>query len=150
MKLGIKAHIYVPRISSQAKINRIMQYGAEIVVGGDTYIDAYNASHAFATANGLLEVHAYDMFETLCGQGTVALEWLEQTPGLDTLLVAVGVMVRLRWPYYAGLRVAGSLMLYHYFLIRDRSREGCFKAFRHNNWVGAAVFAGIVASYLVK
>jgi 4-hydroxybenzoate polyprenyltransferase len=66
------------------------------------------------------------------------------------LLAAVGVMVRLRWPYYAGLGVAGGLMLYHYFLIRDRSREGCFKAFRHNNWVGAAVFAGIVASYLLK
>jgi 4-hydroxybenzoate polyprenyltransferase len=66
------------------------------------------------------------------------------------LLAAVGVMVRLGWPYYAGLGVAGGLMLYHYLLIRDRSREGCFKAFRHNNWVGAAVFAGIVASYLPK
>ena len=48
-KLGIKAHIYVPRISSEAKINRILQYGAQIVVGGDTYVDAYAASHAFAT-----------------------------------------------------------------------------------------------------
>lgn len=89
-KLGIPAHIYVPRISSQAKINRILQYGAQIVIGGDTYVDAYAASHAFATENGLLEVHAYDMYETLCGQGTVGLEWLEQAPGLDTLLVAVG------------------------------------------------------------
>jgi threonine dehydratase len=89
-KLGIKAHIYVPRISSPAKIERIKQYGAEIVVGGDTYVDAWAASHAFATERGLLEVHAYDMFETLAGQGTVGLEWLEQSPGLDTLLVAVG------------------------------------------------------------
>lgn len=89
-KLGIPAHIYVPRISSQAKIDRILQYGAQIVIGGDTYIDAYTASHAFAGENGLLEVHAYDMYETLCGQGTVGLEWLEQAPGLDTLLVAVG------------------------------------------------------------
>lgn len=89
-KLGIAAHIYVPRISSQAKINRILQYGAEITIGGDSYIDAYEASHAFALENDLLEVHAYDMFETLCGQGTVGLEWLEQAPGLDTLLVAVG------------------------------------------------------------
>ena len=38
------------------------------------------------------------------------------------------------------------MMLYHWFLIRDRGREGCFKAFRHNNWVGLAIFAGIVAS----
>ncbi|HEX9182079.1 MAG TPA: 4-hydroxybenzoate octaprenyltransferase [Burkholderiales bacterium] len=66
------------------------------------------------------------------------------------LLAAVGVMIRLSWPYYAGLAVAAGLMVYHYFLIRDRTRDGCFKAFRHNNWVGAAVFAGIVAHYLLK
>lgn len=90
MKLGIKAHIYVPRISSPAKIDRIMQYGAEITVGGDAYADAYAASHAFAQEHGLIEVHAYDGYETLCGQGMVGLEWLEQSPGIDTLLVAVG------------------------------------------------------------
>jgi threonine dehydratase len=90
MVLEIKAYIYVPSISSPAKIARIRQYGAEIVVGGDTYADAYAASHVFATERGLPEVHAYDGFYTLSGQGTVGLEWLEQAPELDTLLVAVG------------------------------------------------------------
>jgi threonine dehydratase len=90
MRLGIKAHIYVPSISSPAKVARIRQYGAEIVVGGDTYVDAYNASHAFATERGLPEVHAYDQFHTLSGQGTVGLEWLSQVEGMDTILVAVG------------------------------------------------------------
>lgn len=90
MVLGIKAHIFVPSISSPAKIARIRQYGAEIVVGGDTYADAYAASHTFAAERGLPEVHAYDGFHTLSGQGTVGLEWLEQAPELDTLLVAVG------------------------------------------------------------
>lgn len=90
MKLGIAAHIYVPSISSPAKIARIKQYGAQIVVGGDTYADAYAVSRVFAAEHGLIEVHAYDMYETLCGQGTVGLEWLEQAPELDTLLVAVG------------------------------------------------------------
>jgi 4-hydroxybenzoate polyprenyltransferase len=41
------------------------------------------------------------------------------------------------------------MMLYHWTLIRTRTREDCFKAFRHNNWVGAAIFAGIVASFAV-
>jgi len=90
MKLGVKAHIYVPSISSPAKIARIRQYGADIVVGGDTYADAWAASREFAQANGLAEVHAYDDFHTLSGQGTAGIEWLEQSPDLDTLLVAVG------------------------------------------------------------
>jgi 4-hydroxybenzoate polyprenyltransferase len=63
------------------------------------------------------------------------------------LLGWVGVMARLGWAYYAGLALAAGLMAYHYRLIRERSRAGCFRAFRHNNWVGAAVFAGIAAHY---
>jgi 4-hydroxybenzoate polyprenyltransferase len=70
--------------------------------------------------------------------------------GMLALLVVAGVMIRLGWLYYLGLAVAAGLMVYHYFLIRGRSREGCFKAFRHNNWVGAAVFAGIVAHYVIR
>ena len=65
------------------------------------------------------------------------------------ILVWVGRYLHLHWPYYAGLGAAAALMGYHYFLIRERTREGCFKAFRHNNWVGAAIFAGIVLSYSI-
>ncbi len=63
------------------------------------------------------------------------------------VMVRVGVLSGLGVPYYAGLGVAGAMMGYHWFLIRDRSREGCFRAFMHNNWVGAAIFAGIALSY---
>ncbi len=66
------------------------------------------------------------------------------------LLAAVGVRAGLGWAYYAGLSAAWAMMVYHWFLIRGRSREGCFKAFMHNNWVGGAIFAGIVASYLTQ
>ena len=62
------------------------------------------------------------------------------------LLAIVGALRGLAWPYYAGLALAGGMTLYHWTLIRDRSREGCFKAFRHNNWVGAAIFAGITGA----
>jgi 4-hydroxybenzoate polyprenyltransferase len=47
--------------------------------------------------------------------------------------------------YFAGLGAAGLIALAHYTFIRTRTREGCFRAFRHNNWLGFAVFAGIVA-----
>jgi 4-hydroxybenzoate polyprenyltransferase len=63
------------------------------------------------------------------------------------ILAYIGVRETLAWPYYAGLAVAAGMMAYHYALIRDRGREGCFKAFLHNNWVGGAIFAGIFAAY---
>lgn len=66
-----------------------------------------------------------------------------------TLLTLLGVRAELGAPYYAGLALAAAMMLYHWTLIRGRTREGCFRAFRHNNWVGAAIFAGIVASFAV-
>ena len=62
------------------------------------------------------------------------------------LLALIGVQARLEWPFYVGLAAAGAMMVYHWFLIRGRSRDGCFRAFMHNNWVGGAIFAGIVFS----
>ena len=67
--------------------------------------------------------------------------------GTLAILAWVGMYEKLHWPYYAGLAVAAGMMASHFTLIRDRTREGCFRAFLHNNWVGAAVFAGIVAAY---
>ena len=69
--------------------------------------------------------------------------------GMLAMLVVVGVRLGLGLPYYASLAVAAAMMVYHWRLIRGRSRAGCFKAFRHNNWVGAVIFAGIVSNYLV-
>ena len=60
------------------------------------------------------------------------------------ILVALGVSLEFGWPYFLGLAVAWGLVAYHWRLIRTRTREGCFKAFMHSNWIGAAVFAGIV------
>ena len=90
MRLGVPAHIFVPTVSSPAKISRIRGYGADLVVGGDRYADALAASQAFAARSGALPVHAFDQEETLLGQGTIGLELARQAPDLDTLLVAVG------------------------------------------------------------
>jgi 4-hydroxybenzoate polyprenyltransferase len=66
------------------------------------------------------------------------------------LLAAAGWMAGLGWAYYAGLLVAAGIAAYHYTLIRNRGRETCFKAFLHNNWLGAVVFLGLVAGYWIK
>ena len=90
MKLGKPARIFVPTVASPEKIERIRGYGAHLVVTGDRYADALAASEAWAAESGALRIHAYDQLETLLGQGTVGLEFEEQVPDLDTLLVAVG------------------------------------------------------------
>jgi len=90
MRLGVRARIFVPAISSPAKIQRIREYGAELVVGGERYADALAASELSVRESGAVPVHAYDQEETLLGQGTLARELLAQASGLDTLLVAVG------------------------------------------------------------
>ena len=89
-KLGRPARIFVPRVASPAKIARIRGYGADLVVTGERYDEALEASKAWAAQSGALVVHAYDRVETILGQGSVGLEFEEQAPGLDTLLVAVG------------------------------------------------------------
>lgn len=66
-----------------------------------------------------------------------------------TLIAWVGSQMHARWAFYAGLGVAAALAVYHYTLIRKREPARCFKAFLHNNWVGAAIFAGIVVDFLV-
>lgn len=90
MKLGVAANIFVPSISSPAKIRRIRDYGAALVVGGERYADALAASEAFVRQSGALAVHAFDQRETLLGQGTIGLELDQQAAEFDTLLVAVG------------------------------------------------------------
>ena len=89
-QVGVPARIFVPTISSPAKVERIRSYGADLCITGDIYDDALAASRAWAAESGALPIHAFDQRETLLGQGTVALELAQQAPDLDTLLVAVG------------------------------------------------------------
>ncbi|MBE7368951.1 threonine/serine dehydratase [Ramlibacter pallidus] len=90
MKQGVPATIFVPSVASPAKLRQIRSYGAALRIEGDRYADALAASLAWAQRTGAAQVHAFDQVETLLGQGTVALEFEEQAPGLDAVLVAVG------------------------------------------------------------
>ena len=90
MRLGLKAAIFVPKVTSQAKLDRIRAYGAELVVTGEVYAEALAASEERVAQTGALAVHAYDQPHTLLGQGTVGLELEADRPDIDTLLVATG------------------------------------------------------------
>jgi threonine dehydratase len=90
MKLGVPAKVFVPSVASPEKIDRIHGYGADLVVIGERYAEALAASEHWAAKTGALTVHAYDQPETLLGQGSVGIEFEQQCPNLDSLLVAVG------------------------------------------------------------
>jgi 4-hydroxybenzoate polyprenyltransferase len=60
-------------------------------------------------------------------------------------MLAIGIWQAYGPAYFAGVAAAAAIAAYHYRLIRNRTREGAFKAFRHNNWMGFAIFAGVVA-----
>ena len=62
----------------------------------------------------------------------------------------LGAQQHLGWPYFAGLGAAALIALWHFTLIRDRSRDGCFRAFRLNHWVGFVVFAGVVIDHALR
>ncbi len=62
----------------------------------------------------------------------------------------IGARLGYRWPYFAGIAAATAIACWHYTLIRGRTREGCFRAFRVNHWLGFAVFAGVVAQFALR
>jgi len=90
MTLGKPAKIFVPSVSSSAKVERIREYGADLVIEGDRYADALAASDIWAQRTGAMLVPAFDQNETIMGQGTLGLELDRQAPDIDTVLVSVG------------------------------------------------------------
>ena len=90
MKMKVPATIFVPSVASPAKMEQIRGYGARLEIAGERYNDALLASEDWVARSGAAAIHAYDQLETLQGQATVGLEYEEQAPRLDALLVAVG------------------------------------------------------------
>jgi threonine dehydratase len=88
--LGIPARIFVPEVSSPAKVSRIRGYGADLVIEGGTYSDALAVSQDWVTSSGALPVPAFDQPETILGAGTTGLELRQQAPAATTILAGVG------------------------------------------------------------
>ncbi|WP_421693160.1 threonine/serine dehydratase [Aestuariivirga sp.] len=109
-QLGHRAKIFVPEISSPAKVSRIASYGAEVVQQGANYSEALALCDAWIVGSGASGVHAYDAVPTLEGQGTLARELEAQAPGIDTLLVAVGgggLIGGIAAWYQSGIKIIG-------------------------------------------
>jgi threonine dehydratase len=88
--LGVPATVFVPEVSSPAKLARIEAYGARLVVGGASYDDARRAAAAWQEGSGALDIPAFDSVATILGAGSIALELQRQAPDADTVLAGVG------------------------------------------------------------
>ncbi len=84
------ATIFLPRTAPRAKVEKLREYPVEIHVVGQSYADAHHAAEGYARASGATFIHAYDDPLTVAGQGTIALEILEDLPDVDAMLIPVG------------------------------------------------------------
>jgi len=89
-KLGIKAVIVMPQHTPLIKVEATRRYGAEVVLHGEVYDDAYKKALELQKENGYIFVHPFNDEEVLEGQGTIALEILDELPNADIILVPLG------------------------------------------------------------
>lgn len=88
--LGVPATVFVPTTAPRVKVERLLHYGATVNQVGLEYAEAYAAAMQYVEASGALFCHAYDQLEIAAGAGTIAEEILQDEPGTDTIMVAVG------------------------------------------------------------
>lgn len=89
-KMGIKATIVMPQVTPLIKIDSTKSYGADVVLHGSVYDEAYAKATELAEKHGYTFVHPYNDYDVMCGQGTIALEILEELKDIDQILVPVG------------------------------------------------------------
>jgi 4-hydroxybenzoate polyprenyltransferase len=119
-----------------------------LLVGNLFWVLAYDTEYAMVDRDDDLRIGIKTSAITL-GRFDVAAVMASYAAYL-AIWAAAGVHLGLRWPYFAGLVVAAGVACWHWTLIRDRTREGCFRAFRLNHWLGFAVFAGIAAEAALR
>ena len=88
--LGVSATIVMPKFTPSTKVTRTAAWGARVVLHGETLAEAAAHAHALAEQEGRVFVHPYDDLAVIAGQGTLALELLEDCPELEVLVIPVG------------------------------------------------------------
>lgn len=89
-KLGAKAKIFMPEGTPLAKVHATRNYGAEVVLIGESFQEAYQASKEYESSSGSVYIHPFDDYDVMAGQGTIAMEMLRQEDRIDTVFVPIG------------------------------------------------------------
>jgi 4-hydroxybenzoate polyprenyltransferase len=144
--LGVAFSFGIP-MAFAAVQGRIPAYAWGLLVGNLFWVLAYDTEYAMVDRDDDLKIGIKTSAITL-GRFDVA-GVMGFYAAFIAIWAAVGVQLDRGWAYFAGLIVAAAIAMWHFTLIRDRSREGCFRAFRLNHWIGFAVLVGVVADYCV-
>lgn len=89
-KLGVKSTIFMPEKTPLSKVDATRNYGAEVVLVGTSFQEAYEASMERQLETGAVYVHPFDDYDIMAGQGTIAMEMLKQEDRIDTIIVPIG------------------------------------------------------------
>jgi len=134
--------------SLQAAFDAVPALAWWLLVGNLFWVLAYDTEYAMVDRDDDLRIGIKTSAITL-GRFDVGAVMASYAAYLG-IWAAIGARLGYGWPYFAGVLVAAALACWHYTLIRGRTREGCFRAFRVNHWLGFAVFAGVVAQLALR
>ena len=145
--LGVAFSFGIPMAFAAVQA-RVPPLAWALLVGNLFWVLAYDTEYAMVDRDDDLKIGIQTSAITL-GRFDVAGVMLSYAAYL-AIWAAFGLQLGLRWPYFAGLAVAAGIAGWHFTLIRTRSREGCFRAFRLNHWVGFVVFVGVLLAFVVS
>jgi len=145
--LGIAFSFGIP-MAFAAVLGRVPLLGWAIFIGNMFWVVAYDTEYAMVDRDDDVRIGIHSS-AILFGLADVAAVMVCYAVHLG-VLAAIGPRIGAGWTFYAGLLAAAGVALYHYRLIRARDRDGCFRAFRHNQWLGLAIFAGVAADYALR
>jgi 4-hydroxybenzoate polyprenyltransferase len=139
--LGIAFGFGIP-MAFAAQLNEVPAIAWWLLLANIFWCIAYDTEYAMVDRDDdiHLRIHSSALF---FGKYDVLMVMLCYAISISILML-IGVTLELGTLYFLGLITAVAIAIYHFTLIRERQREKCFKAFLHNNWLGAAIFAGIV------
>lgn len=130
-ELGIKAYIVMPLATPIAKISATENYGAEVILSGECYDDAYNTAQRITAQKNAVFIHPFDDEDVIAGQGTIALELHEQMPSLDAIVVPAGGGGLLAGIAYTAKQLNPRIKVIGVQGERANAIEQSFKAKRH-------------------
>ena len=134
-----------PDVGAAEMLSRVPPVAWALLLGNLAWVLAYDTEYAMVDRDDDIKIGMKTSAITF-GRADVAAVMLCYAIFLG-IWGAVGLKAGLGAIFSIGVAAAGAQALWHWHLIRDRTRDGCFKAFRLNHWIGFAVFAGIAAGY---